>query len=708
MKKIKIEIVYVLLGLFIVLWINYKTFYNVSTEKNNNSTQVSFEIAKTWSIKSSIEVTWSAELVNEQSLRFTQIWEIDKVNFKAWDKVKKWDIIATIDNTDWQTSVKKAELDLTNAKINLNALYEKKDASSYIQSQNSIDNTKKSIEISKKELENLYTTKTNWLNDIKINIEVLNKELLNLENSLELAQKNLDISKESLTVYKADQNNSLSNTKSNKETTIKQIEDSLNSDIASIEKYIEQIDYILWVTDSNKHKNDDFEIYLSAKNTSYKNDAISNFNTLNKTFLELNKIVANYDKSWDIEKIKSILLSIQSIYKLLETTTDLTYKAIENSVTTSNFTQDNIDGKKSLMYSYKTSSQSKISTLNSTINTLNTLSDTDLINNSINNNISQKESDIISKQDNIKTILLNIEKKKNDINTQKTNYSTQEKNYDLSIQSKINNISNLEKTLSLNEQSLKELDKWPTDDNVSKSKNSIKQAELNLETAKKSLEKYTLVAPFDWVIRKIDYQVWDNILSDSDKYVYIENPNMLQIKVNLDQVDIINVEIWDNAIITFDWYPKDKVKAKVTNIDTTPVINSWVVTYKVILVLDDENFKKTVLSGMTSDIEIITNQKDNVILITTSSITKENDKSYVNVSENNRQIKKEVSVWMTSDGKTEILSWITIWEKIITQTITTSSWTTKSSSLFQIWNSSRSSSSQRSSNSSSSFWPPPF
>lgn len=70
---------------------------------------------------------------------------------------------------------------------------------------------------------------------------------------------------------------------------------------------------------------------------------------------------------------------------------------------------------------------------------------------------------------------------------------------------------------------------------------------MTLTSANKDLEKYQLEAPFEWVIKTIDYQVWDNILSDSDKSVYIENPNLLQISISLDQVDIINVELWNKA-----------------------------------------------------------------------------------------------------------------------------------------------------------------
>jgi hypothetical protein len=50
------------------------------------------------------------------------------------------------------------------------------------------------------------------------------------------------------------------------------------------------------------------------------------------------------------------------------------------------------------------------------------------------------------------------------------------------------------------------------------------------------------------------------------------------------------------AIVTFDSYATIPVNAKISNIDTTPVKNSGVVSYEVKIILDDPNFDKKVLS----------------------------------------------------------------------------------------------------------------
>lgn len=49
---------------------------------------------------------------------------------------------------------------------------------------------------------------------------------------------------------------------------------------------------------------------------------------------------------------------------------------------------------------------------------------------------------------------------------------------------------------------------------------------------------------------------WDNLKNENDMYVYIENPNLFEVTVKLDQIDVVKVKIWDPAIITFDSYYK--------------------------------------------------------------------------------------------------------------------------------------------------------
>lgn len=715
------KLFYIILIIFISYW-TYYYFFKSSSSKT--APTLTYETVSTWTIKESIDVVGKSELVDEQSLRFNQLWTVVKVNFKDWDKVKKWDIIAELDKANWETSIKEAQLNLDNVNIALKELYKKADESKILQAQNnvsisqksleisnselenlkitqsnSLNDLNKSIDISKKELENLKTTQENWLNDLLKNIENSKKELENSKSSLNLSKSDLEVTKSKL-------DNDLSNSISDKKNTISQIETSFLIEKTNIWKIIDEVDSIIWLTSKNSSLNDDYESYLWAKNSWLKNQALNSLWETISLYNNLSSQISSYNNNSDIESMKSILKSILSTYNSLEKATDYTYQTIDNSFTSTTFTESDISSMKSIVYTYKTNVQSKIWTINNYINTLNTLTDIDLLTKTNSNNI-------LSQEDSLNSINLAITKKENDLKSLVNSYETTKKSYELTyknkekelqtlqdtyittktkneieLNTKIQSIENIKKTLEVNNQTLKEVLEWPTSENVEKAKNNITQAEIKLQNAKDSLEDYELISPFEWIVRKIDYKVWDKLLSDSDKYVYIENPNLVQIPVSLDQVDIVKVSVWKKATIIFDAYPTIKVEWIINSIDYTPIETSWVVTYTAYLIITDKNFDKKILSWMTADIEIIIEQKENILILPTTSITTQDDKYYVNLNKNWKIIKTKIEVWLSSWWQIEIISWLEVWDKV---SVTSFSWTTSKStwtSLFSLpsWN----------------------
>lgn len=694
MFKIKFSLKYFLLWLIIILGINYKTFYQAS-EYESSSSGTTTEIVATWSIKNVIEVVWEAELVDEQSLQFTKEWTITKVNFKAGDSIKKWDIIAELDSSDAYDSIDEALISLDNAKISYEQLFDEADKTQILQAQNSITTAENNYIIAKKELENLKNTQANSIENLEKNIETAKKELESAVSSMELAKKELETTKK-------EQSNSLNNTVSNKSTTVQNIEDSFSTNLTEIEKIIEQSDYIMWVTNENKEKNDSFEDFLWAKNGTIKNEAVSSLLESITLYKKLKQDVASYNYNWDNEAIKTLLKQFSATYQKLATTTDLIYKTLENSVESVwSLSSSDIESKKNTMSSYRSSSQNKVISINSSINTLDTLTNTDLVSETNSNSIAGKE-------ESIKTSELNIEKKKIDIENSEKTLETTKESYKITLESKEKDLDSKERSVEVAILNLEELLEWPTEENIQKAKNSIKQAELKLESAYKSLDDYELEAPFDWVVRKIDYMVWDNLTNDTDKYVYIENPDLLEITVMLDQIDITKVKLKQEANVVFDAYATTTVKAKVSSIDTEPIETSGVVSYKVKLILDDDTFDKKILSWMWANIEIIVESKDNIIVVKTTAITEKDWKKYVTVKKNWQEKQIEIVTWIAADWITEVASWLNAWDEVvIKEYVSTSTEEESSTSLFSPpWRSSSSSSSRSSSSSSNMQGPP--
>jgi HlyD family secretion protein len=688
--KFQFSKTYFLWGILLILLFNYKLFYSPSTSTTTQA--VTMSKIQVWDIQTSIEVVWEANLVDEQSIRFNKVGKITKVYFKEGVKVKKGDIIAELDNKDAESTIKEAQLNLENAQLSLKQLYDWVDQSQILQSKNTILSAENNLSISIKEFENLKKNNANSLLELQKNLDLSEKDIVLSSSSYETLQWEFE-------TLKKEQLNSLNSSVANKWTTIIDIEDSFRSNIAQIWEIILEADYILGVSDVNKDKNDTFEMFLWAKDSWTKANAEISLGVTIDTYAKVQKDYKNYDNSWERQKLLSLLTEFLAVYNQLYNSVDTLYKTLESSIPSEwSLSQTDIDSKKSKMSSYRTTILSKISTLNKSINTLNTLTDIQLLSEGNNNTLKKKEEALKSAEVDIEKKKVNLESLKNDFLTTKTTYSIQEESKEKDIESKKN-------TLEIAKISSQELIEWPTSENVLKAQNTIRQAEIRLASSQESLSDYQLTAPFDGIIRKIDYKVWDNLTSDVEKYVYIENPNLLEINVMLDQIDITKVKLWQDAVTVFDAYPNQKVASKITVIDTTPVQTSWVVSYKVKLILDDPNFKNTVLSGMTANIQVITESRQKVLTVKSTALQEINGKKILLLQKNWQEQQVEVKTGLSSWWMTEIISWVNEWDTIIIKDFSVSTQTEGSKSLF-----SPPAGMRRSSNSSSSGWAgwPPF
>ncbi len=648
--KFKFYFVYFIVWLFFFPAINYKLFLPEKVE-GTESDSVTTYVVKKWYIKNSVDVVWETSLVDEQSLQFNKVWTITKVNFRAWDKIKKWDVIAEIDNSEAYVSIEENRLSLDNAKINLKQLYEWPDESNVLQSKNSIINAENSIKLTEKELENIKITQENSLNKLKENIATSNKELESSKSSLELSRKELE-------TFKKQIDDSLESTETSKSSTVTDIENNFQSYLLDIGKTIEESDYIMWVTNENKDRNDKFYDFLWARNRTIKNDARASLVESINLYSELKQDLDEYDYSWNKEDVESLLNSYSEIFYKLYETTDLIYKTVENSIESVwSLTSSDINSMKSTMNSYRGSSLSKVSSIKSSLEKLKTLTNTDLIS-------EWNSNSIASKQESIKWQELSIEKKELDIKNAIKSYNETVESYKVTLESKENDLKSKRLSLEISKMNLEELQQWPTAENIRKAENSVKQAEIRLESAYKNLDDYKLISPFDWVVRKIDYMVWDNLTNDTDKFVFIENPDLVEITVMLDQISIVDTKIWDKAIINFDAYKNLLVDWKISLIDTTPKKVSWVVYYEVKVILDDLDFDKKILSWMTANIEIITESKEDVLLVKTSAIQSKNWKKVVIIDDKWKQKIVEIKTWISSEWNTEVISWLSEWDII--------------------------------------------
>lgn len=142
----------------------------------------------------------------------------------------------------------------------------------------------------------------------------------------------------------------------------------------------------------------------------------------------------------------------------------------------------------------------------------------------------------------------------------------------------------------------------------------ISQARANLATAKTNLGYTKIIAPVDGTIiaRKIDIgQSVAASFQAPELFTIAQDLTKMQIEVSVSEADIGKVAVGQEVTYTLDGYQDSIFKGKVTQVRISPTTVSNVVTYTVIVEVDNEDLK--LIPGMTANVSIITHKSENVL-----------------------------------------------------------------------------------------------
>lgn len=235
---------------------------------------------------------------------------------------------------------------------------------------------------------------------------------------------------------------------------------------------------------------------------------------------------------------------------------------------------------------------------------------------------------------------------------------------------------------------------------------SIKQKENALSDAREKLANYTVRAPFDGVIAEVNVKKGDTLSASTAAITFITKQRIAEISLN--EVDATKVKVGQKATLTFDAIDNFNITGEVGEIDALGTVSQGVVTYNVKIVFDTQD--ERVKPGMSVSASIVTDVKQDVLLVSNSAIKSSGEISYVEmpneeiaaetgttsgsrVSLKNSPRQQIVQIGLANDSDSEITEGLKEGDQVITQTINPSATQSQSStsgqSLFQIPGSSR-------------------
>jgi len=226
-----------------------------------------------------------------------------------------------------------------------------------------------------------------------------------------------------------------------------------------------------------------------------------------------------------------------------------------------------------------------------------------------------------------------------------------------------------------------------TDFDIKDQEIKVAQAEDVLNEDKKKLADYLIYAPFDGIIINLNVKKGDSVSSGTALATIITKQKMAETSLN--EVDVAKIKVGQKVTLTFDALSEVSISGKVLEVDSIGTASQGVVSYGVKISLDTQD--ERVKPGMSVTADIITDVKQDVLVLPNSAIKSQGNSKYVEFVEAPDDIKQKllasisegvvlssspkqqsIETGISNDTSTEIVSGLNEGDIVVTSTVSSS------------------------------------
>ncbi len=149
----------------------------------------------------------------------------------------------------------------------------------------------------------------------------------------------------------------------------------------------------------------------------------------------------------------------------------------------------------------------------------------------------------------------------------------------------------------------------------------IKEEEAAERLARLNLENIVITSPIDGIVISRNVEIGQTVaasLQAPTLFTIANDLSEMVIDTNVDEADIGRIDVGQPASLSVDTYPQDPFNGTVSKIYYQPSISQSVVTYNVVINVKNPGLK--LRPGMTANVTIIAEQKDNVLKIPNAAL----------------------------------------------------------------------------------------
>ncbi|MBI2859456.1 MAG: efflux RND transporter periplasmic adaptor subunit [Chloroflexi bacterium] len=222
---------------------------------------------------------------------------------------------------------------------------------------------------------------------------------------------------------------------------------------------------------------------------------------------------------------------------------------------------------------------------------------------------------------------------------------------------------------------------------LQKAQSDLKKTQSDLKKAQDNLAKAVITAPFDGFITAVNFEGGDQVQVGQTAISLVEQ-GKFEATLLVNEKDIAKVRLNGKATVQIDALSRTTtLSARVTDISPTATISSGVVNYKVEVEIEPSGGQPGQMStatetiqlrqGLTVTVNIIVQQKTNVLLVPYAAITSQGGQSYVQVvSATGVLERRAIKTGITDYTNTEVTQGLGEGENVVVPTAAAKSTTT--------------------------------
>lgn len=189
---------------------------------------------------------------------------------------------------------------------------------------------------------------------------------------------------------------------------------------------------------------------------------------------------------------------------------------------------------------------------------------------------------------------------------------------------------------------------------------SLQSALTALDIASNNLSNATLRSPISGYVSKCSVDR-GQLVSPGMEIFVITNPDMVDAHINVTESVISYIEVGGEASVSIPSAKKDGIMGIITEVN--PVKDPMTGLYGIKVSID--NTQDELKVGMLCDVELVLSKLDDIIKVPSESLIMSGDDYYVYVADGNKAKKVKVTIGISDEEYTEIISGIKSGDSVI-------------------------------------------